>query len=195
MGAIGDPADRAPLASGHGRRACVARRTTPEERRARSCAATGGRGADIVVEAAGSPRAVEEGLDLVRDGGVYVIAGHYTNVGSSTINAHEQINRKHLDIRGCWGSEARHFLLALTLLERHADEVPGPGSARDVRARRAERALAEAEAMRFSKALVAPRRAVRPGSLAAVSALQAMTAGGCTRMGSGRPCSLISSRK
>ena len=54
----------------------------------------------------------------------YVIAGHYTNVGDSTINAHEHINRKHLDIRGCWGSEVGHFLRALRALERWGSEVP-----------------------------------------------------------------------
>jgi L-iditol 2-dehydrogenase len=75
--------------------------------------ATEGRGPDIVIEAAGSARAVEEGLDIVRDGGVYVIAGHYTDVGASTISAHHHINRKHLDVRGCWGSEVRHFATAL----------------------------------------------------------------------------------
>ncbi len=85
---------------------------------------TDGEGADIVVEAAGSPRAVEEGLAVVRDGGRYVIAGHYTDNGPSSINAHHDINRKHLEIRGCWGSDAGHFLRALRLLERHASAVP-----------------------------------------------------------------------
>ena len=81
-------------------------------------------GADVVVEAAGSARAFEEGVRLARNGGAYVIAGHYTNVGDSTINAHEHINRKHLDIRGCWGSEVGHFLRALRALERYGTEVP-----------------------------------------------------------------------
>ena len=81
-------------------------------------------GVDVVVEAAGSARAVEEGLTLVRDGGRYVIAGHYADVGESSINAHQHINRKHLEIRGCWGSEPSHFLGALLLLERHVERVP-----------------------------------------------------------------------
>ena len=85
---------------------------------------TGGLGADVVVEAAGSARAFEEGVRLASNGGAYVIAGHYTNAGDSTINAHEHINRKHLDIRGCWGSEAGHFLRALRVLERYGREVP-----------------------------------------------------------------------
>jgi L-iditol 2-dehydrogenase len=158
VGAIGDPVDRRELAVAMGAdRVWALSDTTPDERRQLVSDATAGRGADVVVEAAGSARAIEEGLDLVRDGGVFVIAGHYTNVGPSTINAHEQINRKHLDIRGCWGSEARHFLLALTLLARYGESIPWAriGSAtfglRDL-----DRALADAEAMRFSKALVRP---------------------------------------
>ena len=131
--------------------------TTREERFERTRAATHGEGADVVIEAAGSAAAIEEGLDLARDGGRYVIAGHYTDAGPSTINAHRQINRKHLEIRGCWGSEPRHFLRALKILERHASEIPW----RSIGARRyglasLDQALADAEAMRIPKALVDP---------------------------------------
>ena len=80
---------------------------------------TGGLGVDVAIEAAGSARAVEEALSLIRDGGRYVIAGHYTDAGPSAINVHEQINRKHLEIRGCWGSEVGHFVRALRVLEQH----------------------------------------------------------------------------
>ena len=86
-----------------------------------------------------------------------MIAGHYTDVGPSSINAHRQINRKHLEVRGCWGSEARHFLRALGLLERHAGRIPW----RRIGARRyglseLNEALADAEQMRIPKALVDP---------------------------------------
>jgi D-arabinose 1-dehydrogenase-like Zn-dependent alcohol dehydrogenase len=157
VGAIGDPADRQALATAMGADAVWGLTMAAEERRTAVREATSGRGPDIVVEAAGSARAVEEGLELVRDGGVFVIAGHYTNVGSSTINAHEHINRKHLDIRGCWGSEARHFLLALTLLAGHGAATPWARiGARTFGLDELNAALADAEAMRFSKALVAP---------------------------------------
>jgi L-iditol 2-dehydrogenase len=156
--AIGAPAARLDLARRMGAdRVLDLERTTPDDRLEEVRARTHGEGADVVIEAAGSPRAVEEGLELVRDGGRYVIAGHYTDVGPSTISAHRHINRKHLEIRGCWGSEPGHFLRALALLERHAAGVPW----RDVGGRvyglgALNAALADAEAMRITKALVDP---------------------------------------
>jgi L-iditol 2-dehydrogenase len=131
--------------------------TTPQERQDVVLSMTDGDGVDIVIEAAGSPRAVEEGVTLVRDGGRYVIAGHYTDTGPSSINAHHHINRKHLDIRGCWGSDAGHFVRALRLLERHAGDAPW----RDIGQRtyglsQLNDALADTEALRVTKALVAP---------------------------------------
>ena len=116
----------------------------------------GGPGPDAMGESEGEPRPTGEYRPGVAPG--IVIAGHYTNAGASSINAHEQINRKHLEIRGCWGSEPAHFLRALALLERHASSVPW----REIGARtyglaQLNDALADAEAMRIPKALVDPR--------------------------------------
>lgn len=159
--AIGAPADRLDLARKMGAdEAFDLSATTVDERRERVLAMTGGRGVDVGIEAAGSPRAVEEALTLVRDGGCYVIAGHYTNAGPSTINAHEHINRKHLEIRGCWGSEAGHFLRAIMLLERYSDGIPWSAiGARTYPLNQVNQALADAEAMKIPKAIVAPRGA------------------------------------
>ncbi len=156
--AVGAPADRLELARAMGAdHVFDLAATTPAERITAVRELTRGDGVDIVIEAAGSARAVEEGLELVRDGGTYVIAGHYTNAGPSTVNAHEQINRKHLDIRGCWGSHVRHFARALRLLERHAAHVPWRFiGARTYPLDRINEALADAEAMRIPKALVQP---------------------------------------
>jgi threonine dehydrogenase-like Zn-dependent dehydrogenase len=163
--AIGAPPDRLRLAVEMGADATFDLDVPPAERLERIVSLTSGRGADVVIEAAGSARAVEEGLNLVRDGGRYVIAGHYTNAGPSTINVHEQINRKHLEIRGCWGSEPAHFMRALQILEQHASTIPWRTiGARVYALDELNEALADAEAMRLPKALVAPQRRRRGGN-------------------------------
>ncbi len=160
--AIGAPADRLELARSMGADEVFdLATTTPAERRTAVRDLTAGDGADVVVEASGSPRAVEEGPGLVRDGGTYVIAGHYTDAGPSTLNAHEQINRPHLDVRGCWGSEPGHFLRALRVLARHAGHVPWRFlGTRRYRLTELDQALADAEALRLPKALVVPNEPV-----------------------------------
>jgi L-iditol 2-dehydrogenase len=157
--AIGAPADRLALARRMGADAALdVEATTPEARREIVRGLTAGDGVDVAIEAAGSARAIEEGLTLVRDGGVYVVAGHYTDAGPSTINAHEHINRKHLEIRGCWGSEVGHFLRALRLLERHAARVPWREiGARSYALADVNQALEDAGRLRIPKALVRPR--------------------------------------
>src|SRR4029077_8337481 len=133
--------------------------TTAEARRQAVLDATHGEGADVVIEAAGAAAAISEGLDLARVGGRYVIAGHYTDAGDSTVNAHHQINRKHLEIRGCWGSEPRHFLRAISILERHGAGIPFRKiGARSYGLAELNSALADAESMRIPKALVDPWR-------------------------------------
>jgi L-iditol 2-dehydrogenase len=156
--AIGAPASRLELAVEMGAdRVYDLDRSSAEQRLEEIRALTFGEGADVVIEAAGSARAIEEGLMLARDGGRYVVAGHYTDVGVSQVNAHRHINRKHLEIRGCWGSEARHFLRALTLLEHHVATIPWRRiGERTYPLDRLNDALADAEAMRITKALVDP---------------------------------------
>jgi threonine dehydrogenase-like Zn-dependent dehydrogenase len=156
--AIGDPSARLDLALQMGADVAFSiGSTTAEDRLHAVRERTYGEGADVVIEAAGSARAVEEGVTLVRDGGRYVIAGHYTDVGPSAINAHRHINRKHLEIRGCWGSESRHFVRAVELLEQHASAIPWRSiGARTYSLGQLDAALADAEAMTITKALVDP---------------------------------------
>jgi L-iditol 2-dehydrogenase len=94
--------------------------TSARERRSVVMETTQGRGADVAIEASGNPAAVSEGLDLVRDGGTYVIVGQYTDHGPVEINPHLQINKKHVDIRGVWGTVQR----PLSLGGAHHTSIP-----------------------------------------------------------------------
>jgi D-arabinose 1-dehydrogenase-like Zn-dependent alcohol dehydrogenase len=156
--AFGAPADRLELASGMGADLTVdIQRTGPEQRAAIVRDVTSGLGVDIAIEAAGSALAFEEALSLIRDGGRYVVAGHYTDAGPSSVNVHQDINRKHLEIRGCWGSEVGHFVRALRVLDRHHASIPWRAiGAKTYALGELNQALADAEAMRLPKALVKP---------------------------------------
>lgn len=156
--AVGAPADRLELARRMGAdRVFDLAATTPGQRLEEVRRLTHGDGVDVVVEAAGSANAFEEGPYLARDGGRYIVAGHYTDAGPSSVNVHHAINRKHLDVRGCWGSEPGHFLRAITILERYTTQVPWSAiGAQTYPLDRLDTALADAEAMRITKALVDP---------------------------------------
>lgn len=79
-------------------------------------AATGGYGADSVIECVGIPQAVAEGVHFCRDGGRYLVLGQYANAGEILFNPHI-VTRKQLQITGSWGFEPRHVDQALRLLE------------------------------------------------------------------------------
>ena len=95
--------------------------TPAAERVERVLELTGGRGADVTIEASGNPRAVTEGFGMTRDAGRYVIVGQYTDAGDIPVNPHLDINRKHLEIRGCWGSDFGHFWRGIRVVAKHGD--------------------------------------------------------------------------
>ena len=70
---------------------------------------TEGRGADVTIEATGAPVAVTQAMRFTRDAGTVVIVGQYTDHGLTSFNPHLDLNKKHLDVRGCWGSDFSHF--------------------------------------------------------------------------------------
>lgn len=122
---VGAPADRLAMAGRMGATLCLDLDRVPHAaRRDAVLGCTGGRGADVVIEAAGVPAAVAEGATLCRDGGVLVVAGHYTDGGETALNPHTHLNRPHLEVRGCWGSDASHFEGAIRTMARHQGRVP-----------------------------------------------------------------------
>lgn len=122
--AVGGPASRLAFARRMGATHTVGLDLAPDARLSAVRDLTGGRGPDVVIEAAGRPEAVSQALDLVRDGGRVVVVGQYTDHGDIPINPHRQLNRKHVELRGCWGSDYSHFHRAVGLAARHHSTVP-----------------------------------------------------------------------
>jgi threonine dehydrogenase-like Zn-dependent dehydrogenase len=87
----------------------------PAERQRAVLAETGPYGADVVIECVGHPSAVNEGIELCRDGGKYLVLGQYADAGNISFNPHT-ITRKQLQLVGSWGFEPRHVDRALSLL-------------------------------------------------------------------------------
>jgi threonine dehydrogenase-like Zn-dependent dehydrogenase len=84
---------------------------------------TGGYGADAVIECVGSPSVVPEGFEMCRDGGKYLVLGHYGDAGPGLINPHV-ITRKQLTVYGSWASEPRHMAAAIEFLRKQGERFP-----------------------------------------------------------------------
>ena len=95
----------------------------PAARRKLVLDATDGLGADVVVECVGIPQAVVEGWELCRDGGKYLVLGHYGDAGPTLLNPH-LITRKELTVLGTWGSEPQHWTTALEFLRTRRADYP-----------------------------------------------------------------------
>lgn len=115
---IGGPENRLALAGEFGADELIdINKMSSAERIAQVLALTNGRGADLIFECAGVPAAVAEGLEMVRTNGRYLIAGHYGDAGTIPLNPH-LINKKQVIITGAWSAANKHFLRALTLLQK-----------------------------------------------------------------------------
>jgi len=118
---------------------------------------THNRGADVTIEATGVPTAVKEGLEMTRDGGTYTIVGQYTNAGDVKINPHLDINKKHLTIKGSWGSDLSHFYLAVDLIKRYSTTYPFKNIiSHEYSLDEAAKALDDVEHLRVMKAIIKP---------------------------------------
>jgi len=119
---------------------------------------TGGRGADVVIEASGNPAAVPEGLEMLRDAGRYVVVGQYTDAGDVAINPHRQINRRHATILGCWGYEFTHLHRALAMMAKHDGRFRWRSLiTREYALADAARALEDMEKLAVVKAVLVPK--------------------------------------
>jgi L-iditol 2-dehydrogenase len=157
--AVDGVADRLTFAKKMGATETISLDLSKKERLSRAHELTRSRGFDVVIEATGAPAAVSEALDLVRDGGRVIVCGHYTDNGSVEINPHWQINRKHVELRGCWGSRYEHFYRAVEIATRFGAEKPWKamvGANHQLEA--AAKALAAVDNRTAVKALIKPNK-------------------------------------
>jgi threonine dehydrogenase-like Zn-dependent dehydrogenase len=118
---------------------------------------TGGRGADITIEATGNPAAVREGMQMTRDNGRFVVVGQYTDAGTVEVNPHWDINRKHLEIRGCWGTDFSHLYRGVKVLAKHGERFGYERFiSRKYNLEEANQALADVEELKVIKAVIEP---------------------------------------
>lgn len=119
---------------------------------------TDGRGVDVTIEATGAPEAVVQAMRYTRDAGRVCIVGQYTNHGEVAFNPHLDLNRKHLDVRGCWGSDFSHFYRGAQIM---ADPVRSAAwslmKLETYKLSQANEALADVAAGKVVKALIAPQ--------------------------------------
>lgn len=94
--------------------------SSEEERIKKILDLTHGRGADIVIEATGVSIAVKEGIKFLRKGGAYLIVGVATPQDDIPLNIYE-ITSKNLHIQGIWVSDTKHFIQAVSFIEKHQE--------------------------------------------------------------------------
>jgi len=122
---------------------------------------TNGRGADVTIEATGAPEAVVQAMRFTRDAGRVVVVGQYTDHGAvSTFNPHLDLNKKHLDVRGCWGSDFSHFYRAAQIVSDPKRSAPWSALKSNLtsyKLAQANEALAAVADGKVLKALISPR--------------------------------------
>ena len=122
------------------------------------------RGADITIEATGAPDAVVQAMRFTRDAGRVVVVGQYTDHGpvstTAGFNPHLDLNKKHLDVRGCWGSDFSHFYRAAQIVSdplRSASWAEFKAKLSKYALADANQALSDVAEGRVLKALIQPR--------------------------------------
>ena len=97
-----------------------AAKTSPQERIAGVRELTDGRGADVVIESAGAPSIIAEGLEMLRRGGKYLVFGTAVDKGPVPLNPF-LICRKEIEVFGSYAYPFWKFGAALRALNRMKD--------------------------------------------------------------------------
>jgi L-iditol 2-dehydrogenase len=97
--------------------------TSREERISAVRSLTGGRGGDVVIDCAGVPSALAEGLEMARKGGTYLETGAYVDTGTAEISPHRHLCSKSIRLIGSTNHPYTGYGPALKLLELHGESA------------------------------------------------------------------------
>lgn len=100
---------------------------TSESRVERIRELTAGRGAELVIEAAGVVDAFAEGIQLVAKGGSYLVCGLWSAPGSVSIEP-RIINNSNMQIKGTSLYEGRHIARAIAVATANHENYPMAGA-------------------------------------------------------------------
>jgi len=85
---------------------------------------THGRGADMVIECAGVPQAVPEGLEMLRVSGLLVEAGNFSDLGEIPLSPHRHLCAKNVRILGVSGEEPAAYGPGMRQMARYLKHYP-----------------------------------------------------------------------
>ena len=86
--------------------------------------ATGGRGADVVVDCTGVAATFAEALELVRWGGTVIEAGAFVDLGPVPVNPNRDICTRNVCVLGVGGETADAYVPAMEAMAAHLDAMP-----------------------------------------------------------------------
>ncbi len=87
----------------------VSDRMTPAERAGAVRELTAGRGAEVVIDCAGTPQAIADGAELLAPGGVYALAGAAVPGEAIPVHIFEALVRKNARWQGVWAGDTAHL--------------------------------------------------------------------------------------
>jgi threonine dehydrogenase-like Zn-dependent dehydrogenase len=85
---------------------------------------THGRGADVVIECAGVPHAVVEGLEMLRVSGLLIEAGNFSDLGEISLSPHRHLCAKNVRILGVSGEEPAAYGPGMRQMARYIKHYP-----------------------------------------------------------------------
>jgi threonine dehydrogenase-like Zn-dependent dehydrogenase len=85
---------------------------------------THGRGADMVIECAGVPQVVTEGLEMLRVSGLLVEAGNFSDLGEISLSPHRHLCAKNVRILGVSGEEPAAYGPGMRQMARYMKYYP-----------------------------------------------------------------------